>query len=118
MASAIARNKPVEETENKAVETKLTQREISEIHDLIEMGIYISISDFVREAIRDKLRAIKVIKVRDINYKEAKNEVLSYYRTYKEAYPHEVADELELDYDLVWKITEELKEEKRLEVVE
>ena len=82
MASAIARNKPVEETENKAVE------------------------------------AIKVIKVRDINYKEAKNEVLSYYRTYKEAYPHEVADELELDYDLVWKITEELKEEKRLEVVE
>ncbi|MGB7533296.1 MAG: hypothetical protein WA977_10055 [Halobacteriota archaeon] len=82
MASTIARNKPVEETETKAVET------------------------------------IKVIKVRDINYKEAKNEVLGYYRTYKEAYPHEVADELELDYDLVWKITEELKEEKRLEVVE
>ena len=82
MASAIARNKAVEETENKVVETK------------------------------------KVIKVRDINYKEAKNEVLGYYRTYKEAYPHEVADELELDYDLVWKITEELKEERRLEVIE
>jgi len=80
--------------------------------------MYISISDFVREAIRDKLRAIKVVKARDITYEEAKKEVLGYYRSYKEAYPHEVADDLELDYDLVWMITEELKEEKRLEVVE
>ena len=80
--------------------------------------MYISISDFVREAVRDKLRAIKVVKARDTTYEEAKNEVLGYYRSYKEAYPHEVADDLELDYDLVWKITEEFKKEKRLEVVE
>jgi hypothetical protein len=59
-----------------------------------------------------------VVKARDIGYEEAKNEVLGYYRSYKEAYPHEVAEDLELDYDLVWKITEELKEEKRIEVVE
>lgn len=76
--------------------------------------MYISISDFVREAIRDKLRAIKVVKVRDISYEEAKKEVLGYYKSYKEAYPHEVADDLELDYDLVWAITEELQEEKSL----
>ena len=76
----------------------------------------ISVSDFVREAIRDKLRDVKVIKVRDVNYDEATREVLDYYRTYKEAYPHEVADALELDYDLVLKITEELKRDRRLEV--
>ena len=56
--------------------------------------------------------------MRDVGYEEAKNEVLGYYRSYKEAYPHEVAENLELDYDLVWEITEELKEEKRLAVVE
>ncbi len=80
--------------------------------------MYISISDFVREAIRDKLRAVKVVKVRDITYDEAKQEVLGYYRSYKGAYPHEVAEDLALDYDLVWEITEELKAEKRLEVIE
>jgi Arc/MetJ-type ribon-helix-helix transcriptional regulator len=104
--------------ETRAVGTKVTQREVREIHGLIEAGVYISISDFVREAIRDKLRAIKVVKVRDRAYDEAKQEVLGYYRAYKEAYPHEVAEDLELDYDLVWQITEELKAEKRLEVVE
>ncbi len=34
------------------------------------------------------------------------------------AYPHEVADALELDYDLVLKITEELKRDMRLEVID
>jgi Arc/MetJ-type ribon-helix-helix transcriptional regulator len=104
--------------ETKAVGTKVTQREVREIQGLLDAGVYISISDFVREAIRDKLRAIKVVKVRDRAYDEAKQEVLGYYRSYKEAYPHEVAEDLELDYDLVWQITEELKAEKRLEVIE
>ena len=118
MVATSTKNKPVGEVETKAVGTKLTMREIREIQGLIEAGMYISISDFVREAIREKLRAIKVVKVRDITYDEAKKEVLGYYRSYKEAYPHEVAEDLELDYDLVWRITEELKEEKRLEVIE
>lgn len=119
MTAISAKNKPVGEVETKAVGTKVTLREIREIQGLIEAGMYISISDFVREAIRDKLRAVKVIKVREeITYDEAKKEVLGYYRSYKEAYPHEVAEDLELDYDLVWRITEELKEEKRLEVIE
>ena len=114
MVSALPRNKAVEEA--RPVGTKLTPEEISRIQGLIEAGMYISVSDFVREVIRDKLRDIKVIKVRDVNYDEATREVLDYYRTYKEAYPHEVADALELDYDLVWKITEELKRDRRLEV--
>ena len=118
MVATSVKNKSVVEADTKAVGTKLTLREIREIQGLIEANMYISISDFVREAIRDKLRAIKVVKARDITYEEAKKEVLGYYRSYKEAYPHEVADDLELDYDLVWMITEELKEEKRLEVVE
>ncbi len=118
MMATSVKNKSVVEADTKAVGTKLTLREIREIQGLIEANMYISISDFAREAVRDKLRAIKVVKMRDVGYEEAKNEVLGYYRSYKEAYPHEVAEDLELDYDLVWKITEELKEEKRIEVVE
>ena len=116
MVSALPRNKAIEEA--LPVGTKLTPEEISRIQGLIEAGMYISVSDFVREAIMDKLRDIKDIKVRDVNYDVATREVLDYYRTYKEAYPHEVADALELDYDLVWKITEESKRDMRLEVID
>jgi len=98
----------------KAVGTKLTPREYEEITSLIEAGIYLSVSDFLRDAIRDKLKATKVIKLRDIDYEAAKKEVLGYYRNYNEAYISEVSEYLELDYELVIQITEELEKEGRL----
>jgi len=96
-----------------AVGTELTMEEYNEIQELINAGMYISISDFLKDAVRDKLysnsNAAKVIEIRNVDYSEAKREVLDYYRTYKEAFPHEVAEALELDYELVWRITEDLK---------
>lgn len=102
----------------KTVGTKVTPREIKEIEGLIKAGVYLSVSDFIREAIRDKLRAIKVIKIRDVDYTQAKHEVLGYYRSYSEAYDYEVANDLELDYELVCQITDELEAEGRLGVME
>lgn len=83
----------------------------------VNAGIYLSVSDFIREAVRDKLRAIKVIKVRDIDYNTAKKEVLGYYQSYQEAYDYEVSEDLEIDYELVCEITEELEREGRLGVI-
>ena len=100
----------------KAIGTKVTPREIEEINGLIDAGIYLSVSDFIREAIRDKLRAIKVIKIRDIDYDLAKREILGYYRSYEEAYDYEVSHDLEIDYELVCEITAELEREGRLGV--
>lgn len=100
----------------KAIGTKVTPREIEEINGLIDAGIYLSVSDFIREAVRDKLRAIKVIKIRDIDYDLAKREILGYYRSYEEAYDYEVSHDLELDYELVCEITAELEREGRLGV--
>jgi hypothetical protein len=102
----------------KTVGTKVTPRESEEIEGLIKAGVYLSVSDFIREAIRDKLRAIKVIRIRDVDYVQAKREVLGYYRSYSEAYDYEVANDLELDYELVCQITDELEAEGRLGVVE
>lgn len=102
----------------KTVGTKLTPRESEEIETLIQNGIYLSTSDFLREAVRDKLKAIKVIKIRDIHYDTAKKEVLGYYKKYSEAYDYEVADDLELDYELVCQIVDELEAEGRLGVIE
>ena len=99
----------------KTVGTKLTPREYEEVANLINNGLYLSVSDFLRESIRDKLKATKVIKLRDINYEDAKKEILGYYRNYNEAYDYEVSDNLELDYELVCQITEELEQEGRLQ---
>lgn len=99
----------------KAVGTELTMEEYNEIQELINAGMYISISDFLRDAVQDKLysnsNATKVIKIRNVDHSEAKKEVLDYYRRYKEAFPHEVAEDLELDYELVWRVTEDLKKD-------
>ncbi len=98
----------------KTIGTKLTHNEIEVINNLIEAGVYLSVSDFLREAVREKLKAIKVIKVRNVNYDTAKKEVLGYYQAYSEAYDYQVADDLELDYELVCQIVDELQEEGRL----
>lgn len=102
---------------SKTVGTKLTPREYEEISNLIDNGLFLSVSDFVRESIRDKLKATKVIRLRDINYDDAKKEVLGYYRSYDEAYLSEVSENLELDLELVIQITEELENEGRLKGV-
>lgn len=99
---------------NKTVGTKVTSKEYEKINHLIDAGIYLSNSDFAREAIRDKLRSIEVIKIRDVDYETAKKEVLGYYEKYQKAFEDEVADDLELDLKLVMKIVEELAEEGRL----
>ncbi|HEX3013781.1 MAG TPA: ribbon-helix-helix domain-containing protein [Methanobacterium sp.] len=111
-------SKEVKEAKNaKTVGTKLTSMEYGEIMDLIEAGVFLSVSDFIRDAIRDKLRATKIIKIRNVDYESAKKEVLGYYRNYAEAYDYEVAEDLELDYELVCTITEELEKEGRLKTV-
>jgi Arc/MetJ-type ribon-helix-helix transcriptional regulator len=84
---------------------------------LVTSGIYLNISDFVMDAVRDKLAAIKTIKYRDVDYKTAKKEVMGYFQERGEAYPSDIEEDLELDYKLICQIVEELKREGRLEVL-
>ena len=104
--------KPIKQ--NKTIATKLTPIEYEEITKLINAGIYLNASDFVREAIKDKLKAIKFIKIRDVDHDTAKKEVLGYYEAYEDPYMSEVAEELELDLELVINITKELIKEGRV----
>jgi Arc/MetJ-type ribon-helix-helix transcriptional regulator len=97
--------------------TKLAPNELEKIEGLVKAGSYLNTSDFIREAVREKLESIEVILLRDVDYKTAKKEVLGYYEKYREAYPHEVANNLELDVELVHRITKELIKEKRLGVM-
>ena len=91
--------------------------ELEQIKQLVESGVYLNTSDFVRDAVRDKLAAIKTIKYRDVDYETAKKEVMGYFQERGEAYPSEIEEDLELDYKLICQIVDELKREGRMAVL-
>ena len=97
--------------------SKVSAWELEQIKQLVTSGVYLNTSDFVRDAIRDKLAAIKTIKYRDVDYETAKKEVRGYFQERGEAYPSDIEEDLELDYKLICQIVEELKREGRLEVL-
>ncbi|HPT19072.1 MAG TPA: ribbon-helix-helix domain-containing protein [Methanothrix sp.] len=98
-----------------SIGAKITSWQARQIRELIDAGAFINESDFVRDAIRHRLAEIKVIKCRDIDYETAKKEVEGYFKHHGEAFPDEAAEDLELDFDLVMKISEELRKEGTLE---
>jgi Arc/MetJ-type ribon-helix-helix transcriptional regulator len=90
-----------------AVGAKLTRNEAGQINKLVGAGLYLNSSDFIREAVREKLPAIKVIEYRDVDYETAKKEVAGYFKMKGEAYASEASTDLELDYELVCNIMDE-----------
>lgn len=99
----------------KVVGAKLTRNEIDQINKLVEAGIYLNPSDFIREAVREKLAAIKVIECRDVDYETAKKEVAGYFQMKGEAYASDASTDLQLDYDLICKIMDDLEKEGKME---
>ena len=106
-----AANKETVQPASVSIGSKIGAAEAAQIRELIEAGVYLNESDFVRDAIRHRLSEIKVIKCRDVDYETAKKEILGYFKSRGESYPDEASVDLELDFDLVMKITEELRKE-------
>jgi Arc/MetJ-type ribon-helix-helix transcriptional regulator len=109
-----ASNKEAIQPASVSIGSKIAAAKAAQIRELIEAGVYLNESDFVRDAIRHRLSEIKVIKCRDVDFETAKKEILGYFKSRGEAYPDEASSDLELDFDLVMKITEELRKEGRL----
>ena len=92
----------------KTIATKVPINIHNQLINLIESGAYLSISDFLREAIREQLKTYKIANFREINYFKAKKEVLSYFIKYNDCYLDEIAVDLELDFELVFNIINDL----------
>ena len=101
----------------KVVGSKLTRNEISQINKLVEAGLYLNSSDFIRDAVREKLAAIKVIEYLDVDYETAKKEVAGYFQMKGEAYASDASTDLQLDYELVCKIMDDLEKEGKMETI-
>lgn len=98
----------------KTIATKVPINIHNQLINLIENGDYLSISDFLREAIREQLKTYKVANFREINYFEAKREVISYFIKYDDCFMDEIAIDLELDFELVLNILNDLVLEGRI----
>lgn len=90
---------------------RLAPRQEEEISKLVGAGLFVSTSEFIREAVREKLETIRVIKIRDIPQEKAKKEILDFLAKRGQAWTSEIADELGLDLLLVTDVLEELKRE-------
>lgn len=77
--------------------TKIAEREYNKINRLIESGIYISNSDFLRDAICDKLRAIEEIEERDISRTQAKKEIYEFCKKNNNVMLSDIAECLKID---------------------
>ena len=70
---------------------------------------------YIREAIPS---AIKVIECLDVDYETAKKEVAGYFQMKGEAYASDASTDLQLDYELVCKIMDDLETEGKMETIE
>lgn len=89
---------------------RLTSREDEEIKKLVEAGLYISVSEFIRDSVRKNLASLKAIEIRKVSRNAARKEVLDYMKRHKEAYASDVSEELGIDLDLVFSIMKELRD--------
>ena len=98
----------------KTIATKVPINIHNQLVNLIENGDYLSISDFLREAIREQLKTYKIANFREIDYFDAKKEVVSYFIKYQDCFLDEIAIDLELDFGLVLDIINDLIIEGRV----
>jgi Arc/MetJ-type ribon-helix-helix transcriptional regulator len=59
-------------SEGHVIGSKASAVKLEQIKKLVASGVYLNTSDFVKDAVRDKLAAIKTIKYRDVDYETAK----------------------------------------------
>jgi len=100
MVSAL---KAAQKKQSFQVSVRLTRSEYHLIERLVEEGVYRSGADFVREAVREKLRAAEPIGIRDASPAEAEQMILDYLK--KNPGPHyasEIAEELGLEYSVTF----------------
>src|SRR3989344_1469674 len=94
---------------------RLTGREEDEIKKLVEAGLYVSASEFIRDSVRKNLASLKAIQIQPVSKATAKKEILDYMKKHREAYASDISEELGLDLDLVFTIMKEMNAEGVIE---
>ena len=105
----------VQKQKGRQIAVRLTPIEYGRIMDMIGAGLYRSGSDFARDAIRDKIRTLEVVSVKDVSLQEAKKMIFTYLKENPGShFTSEMADELGIDYGLAFRSVNELLESGKI----
>lgn len=96
------------------VSARISPKELETIEMLVDEGFYMNMADFVRTSVREKLETIKIVDVRNVNAGKAEKEIIEFMKQNRNAYPSDIADALNLDFDLVMDIVKNLVKAGRL----
>lgn len=99
----------VQREKSTQIAVRLTPVEYERIMGMIDAGLYRSSADFAREAIRDKIRTLEVVSVRNVSMREVNKMILAYLKKHPGShFASEIADELGIDYGLAFKAVNQL----------
>ena len=113
-SAAVVRAKPEEEHEH--VGTRITRTAAEKLDALVAAGAFLNRADAVRTAIRQMISGVTILKERKIPFGQARKEIVAYLDQHDQAYASDIANALELDYDLVLRVIRELRESGEAEL--
>lgn len=93
---------------------RLAEVERERVKQLIELGYYLNAGDFLRDAVRSKLREFEIVVPRKLPWKKLKSEVLHVIGQNPEIYADEVAVKVGIDIETSIKAIDELIKEKKV----
>jgi len=100
---------------DRQVAVRLSRADYARIRELIEAGLYRSSADFLREAVREKLRTMEVISVRNLDIEDAERMIEDYLAEHPgPSFASEIADALGIDYGITFKAIHKLLEEAKI----
>jgi len=105
----------IQKEKSTQIAVRLTPIEYDHIMRMIDAGLYRSSADFAREAIRDKIRTLEAVSIKDASLQEAKRMILTYLkRNPGSHFASEMADELGIDYRIAFKAVNQLLESGKI----
>ncbi len=95
---------------------RLADQERERVQQLVKLGYYLNSADFLRDAVRSKLREFEFMVPRAATKRQLKSEVLDLIHKKPNIYADEVASDLGIEIETAISIIEELIKDKKVTV--
>ncbi|MBI4168185.1 MAG: hypothetical protein HY515_04460 [Candidatus Aenigmarchaeota archaeon] len=92
----------------------MAETERERLEKLVKLGYYLNVADFLRDAVRSKLREFEFVVPKKLHTAKIKSEILKIIEKKPNVYADEVASELGIDIETAINIIEELIKEKKV----
>jgi Arc/MetJ-type ribon-helix-helix transcriptional regulator len=103
----------------KRLSAVVSDKDYERVEKLVKAGAARSVAQLVREAVAEyieKLKAGKLLNLRDVPIEQARREVENYLRSHPGmVWPDEMAEELGIDYRIVLSVVRDLLKEGKVE---